>query len=120
MATIERTIHRTFFCVEDMLMATSSIFRSGKTPLDFTGLPGMNVGDAERIEGGRAIVKEQDVRASIFAMTRVDPFVFPVVNPKAIKNDRHAGESSRRAEFVAGCAAGTVHGDPGEGPISRA
>ena len=71
-------------------MSWCSILCLGKTPLDVTGFPGMNVGDAERIEGGGAVIKEEDVRASILAVTSVDPFIFAVVNPEAIIHARHA------------------------------
>src|SRR6267378_783145 len=53
----------------------------------------VNVGNAKSIEGGGAVVKKEDVRARVLAVARIDALVLAVVNPKPVKNDRHAREA---------------------------
>src|SRR5712691_2398598 len=65
----------------------------GKTPLDVAGFSGMHAGDAEGIEGGGAIVEKQNVRSCVFTVAGIDSFVFAIVNPEPIENNRHAGKS---------------------------
>ena len=85
--------------------------------MDVTGLPGMHARYAEGVEGGGAIVEKQNVRAGVFAVAGIDTFVFAIVNPEAIKNNRHAGKSSCSAEFIARGAFRDIHGDAREWPL---
>ena len=79
----------------------------------------MNAGYAKSIEGGCAVVEEQDVRAVVFAVARIDSFVLAIVNPEPIKNNRHAGKSSCGTEFVASGTPSAIHGNAGERPLFR-
>src|ERR1043166_815657 len=88
-----------------------------ETPVDVWVFAGMNTGNAEGIEGGGAIVEEEDVGAGVLTVAGVDAFVFAVVNPPAVENDRHAGLERRLAEFVGGGAPRAIHGNAREGPV---
>src|SRR6266576_2349100 len=126
MTSKEPTAMRAFFFVgvtEGWLQGHKALWlrcRSiRKTPLDVAGFSGMHAGDSEGIEGGGAIVEKQNVRSCVFTVAGIDSFVFAIVNPEPIKNNRHAGIPSYGAEFITRGAFSAIHGDAGERPLLR-
>src|SRR5713226_9297390 len=71
-----------------------------ETPADIGRLGGFDAGKLKGIKRGRAIVEEQEVRASPPGMASVDSFILAVENPKAIEYGGHARHHSRLAEGI--------------------
>ena len=92
----------------------------GETPLDgIEHLARMDRGNAEGIESGSAVVEEEDIRAGVLAVARIDAFVLAIVNPEPVKNHRHTGITSCGAEFIARRASRAIHGNSGKRPLFR-
>src|SRR5215471_19295632 len=89
-------------------------------PLDSIQYPArMHAGNPKSIKRGGAVVEKQNIRTGVFAMARVDSFVFAIVDPKSVKDDRHARVAGRRAEFIACGAFRAIDGNAGKRPFLR-
>src|ERR1044071_3175982 len=90
---------------------------TSKPPAHVRRLLVIDTWQSKGIKGGRAVVKEEQVRPRVLRVARVDPFVPAVMNPEAVVEHGKAGRLGRRVELVQLYAARTVQGNPVEGPF---
>ena len=97
----------------------SNPFRALKPPSNFCRICRPYTGQSKGVKSRRAVVEKKKIGPCVFRVAGMNSLVLAVMNPDAVKNDRHPWHLCRQAQLVSRGVPTPIHRYPGEGPFLR-